>query len=291
MLNVLILAMAMVFSPVQANIGDVVGHALYTDIVAYVDGQPIRSYNIDGHTAIVVEDLIYHGFVVVWSEFDDWLIGQRTLFVRFNPYQPAVQTPFVPQAIPENQLGTVAREVLYTDIKVIFDDVLVESHNIGGETVIVIDHLANVVDASVMVWSPEDRTISLVRRDWSFQVETYPWNEGASTTGNFVVEIRQDRLNGGLVVSERYWNIRTIRDFSITHDGIYFWESRMMMQSGELAEEIRVFVDGEEFFGRFGARHVVTMRQHRFIFENPLWLDDFETIRIEFYQTESERVW
>lgn len=44
--------------------GDSMGWVLYTNIVAYIDDVPIRSYNIDGYTYIVAEDLQEYGYEV-----------------------------------------------------------------------------------------------------------------------------------------------------------------------------------------------------------------------------------
>ena len=40
---------------------EVIGHALYTDIVAEIDGHPIASYNVGGRTAVMVQDLNWYG--------------------------------------------------------------------------------------------------------------------------------------------------------------------------------------------------------------------------------------
>ena len=48
------------------KVGDVVDHVLHTDIVTYINGLPIRSYNIKGYTAVIVEELKDYGFYVVW---------------------------------------------------------------------------------------------------------------------------------------------------------------------------------------------------------------------------------
>ena len=50
------------------KVGDVVDHVLHTDIVTYINGLPIRSYNIKGYTAVIVEELKDYGFYVVWYE-------------------------------------------------------------------------------------------------------------------------------------------------------------------------------------------------------------------------------
>ena len=51
----------------QYKVGDAIGNVLYTDIVTYIDGYAIRSYNINGYTYIVAEDLLMYGFSVVWN--------------------------------------------------------------------------------------------------------------------------------------------------------------------------------------------------------------------------------
>ena len=42
-------------------------YALYSDIVAQIDGHPLRSYIVDGNAVIVAEDLIQYGFTVDWN--------------------------------------------------------------------------------------------------------------------------------------------------------------------------------------------------------------------------------
>ena len=69
------------------NVGDIVNHTLHTDIVAYIDGQPIESYNISGYTAIMAEQLMGYGFNVVWNQSSRALYinegdGRYTIFVE-----------------------------------------------------------------------------------------------------------------------------------------------------------------------------------------------------------------
>ena len=56
------------------KVGDPIGDVLYTDIVAYIDGHAIRSYNINWNTYIVVEDLLMYGFSVVWNGAEKKLV-------------------------------------------------------------------------------------------------------------------------------------------------------------------------------------------------------------------------
>ena len=39
----------------------IMGQAVNTDIVAYINGLPIKSYNINGQTAVIAEDLKKYG--------------------------------------------------------------------------------------------------------------------------------------------------------------------------------------------------------------------------------------
>ena len=50
-----------------SKIGQVIGSILYSDIITYIDGKQINSYNINGTTAITVEDLRDYGYEVVWD--------------------------------------------------------------------------------------------------------------------------------------------------------------------------------------------------------------------------------
>lgn len=50
------------------QIGDVIGEVLLTDIRTYIDGEPIKSYNIAGRTAVIAQDLADYGFSVSFDE-------------------------------------------------------------------------------------------------------------------------------------------------------------------------------------------------------------------------------
>ena len=64
----ILLALSMVFgTSASAKVGDVIGNIYTTDILAVVDNMPIKSYNIGGKTAIVIEDLRDYGFYVEWN--------------------------------------------------------------------------------------------------------------------------------------------------------------------------------------------------------------------------------
>ncbi len=52
----------------QAAGDTITGYALYTEIVAEIDGVPLASYNVAGRTAVMAQDLAWYGFYVYWNE-------------------------------------------------------------------------------------------------------------------------------------------------------------------------------------------------------------------------------
>ena len=48
--------------------GDVVAYTVYTDIIASINDYNIESYNINGYSAVVAEELRNYGFYVEWNE-------------------------------------------------------------------------------------------------------------------------------------------------------------------------------------------------------------------------------
>ena len=119
-----------IISAGAANIGDVINKTVYTDIVAKINGYDIASYNIDGYTVVVAEDLRNYGFNVEWKG------EERALYITVNPSQSTVTSTYVAPKVSTDMVGVKANDVLYTDIKTYMDGNLVTSYNIGGLTVI-----------------------------------------------------------------------------------------------------------------------------------------------------------
>ena len=140
----LILTAVMLFAaavPVNAapKVGDPIGDVLYTDIVAYIDGHAIRSYNINWNTYIVVEDLLMYGFSVVWFGAEKKLV--------IYPERTAAPENYTADYTPGKsggKNGEVAMPYLYTDITTWIGNNKVEAYNIGGFTCMCIDDLAAV---------------------------------------------------------------------------------------------------------------------------------------------------
>ncbi len=132
--------------------GDIVGSVLYTDIVAYIDGQPIRSYNIGGYTAVVVEDLEQYGFDVVWD-------GDARRITAIRDMTEEIQSQYQ-QEENTHKNGSFAAPVYSTDIIADFDGIEITSYNIGGRTIVYLDEIAKLYGSSYC-WNETERTLSL----------------------------------------------------------------------------------------------------------------------------------
>ncbi|MBQ8396928.1 MAG: hypothetical protein IJX53_01870 [Clostridia bacterium] len=133
----------------------VLGQYLYTDIVAYIDNHPIRSYNILGNTYIVVEDLMQYGFDVTWDGVNGRLVIGTTRTAApeayTSTYKPTANT------VPA---GTPAGDYYYTQVTTWIGDKQITGYNIGGYTCIFMDDLAaHFAAPGGYVWSPEDKAL------------------------------------------------------------------------------------------------------------------------------------
>ena len=123
---------------------------LYTDIVAYINGYPIPSSNINDNTMIVVEDLLNYGFDVVYDG------KTRTLKVELNKNKA-----FKPLAVNKDTThkpGEIKCQYVYTDIKTYISGKEVESYAIAGVTLIDFELLAKYGSVK---WDGKTREIKL----------------------------------------------------------------------------------------------------------------------------------
>ena len=134
-----LLLCALTVSAAAVPVGTVVNHSLYTDIVALVDNHPIRSYNVDGHMAVVAEDLRAYGFYAIWHPAERWLEVTRPV-VNGEPLTPYAYPAYTHQ-VPAGKIGLPACDILATDIVTTVAGDRVESWNIGGETCILFHDL------------------------------------------------------------------------------------------------------------------------------------------------------
>lgn len=171
-------------TPVYA-LGEIVGAYVYTDIVAYINGRPVRSYNIDGWTGIVAEDLRNFGFDVYWNADERTLeVGNSYFYSPENWEQDMEGYGEVNRdyffETNSKPVGTFAGNIYNTDIKTFVAGDEVKAFNIGGQTIIYIDELIRFGD---VVWNEEERKICYdYVKPWS--IELYEINYEADTSKN-----------------------------------------------------------------------------------------------------------
>lgn len=135
-------------APNTTPVGTVIGQYSITDIVATIDKQPIRSYNVDGYTAVVVVDMAQYGFNVVW----DGKMGTLTITEGDRKINSAYK--------PEMMAAGTKGDVLSTDIVTYVNGKEVKCFSIGGKTAIYIDSLAPY---GTVTWDGVNKVIAFAR--------------------------------------------------------------------------------------------------------------------------------
>ena len=120
--------------------GEIAGHIYSTDIVAYINGILVNSYNIGGKTAVVVEELLdfsktSYGFD---GSYDD---SKRLLSFYTTGY-----SGWGNSEIPASNIvsGKIVGNIYNTDIKVDLNGEEVKGYNIGGKTAVTIEDIATI---------------------------------------------------------------------------------------------------------------------------------------------------
>ena len=142
------------------NVGDVTGTVLSTDIVTYIEGVKVPSYNINGRTAIVAQHLNSLGGALNFGvNFDE---QSRVLTIADSDVYGTGGD--VALSFEENKsavIGKAVGNVLYTDITTNFDGNHIDSFNIGGLTCIYADDLAKF--CGTYLWDENARTVNVYR--------------------------------------------------------------------------------------------------------------------------------
>lgn len=136
----------------------VAGDLLETDIKAYINGCRISSYNVNGYTAVIAEDLLDYGFDVLWND------ATRKVEIKRND-----KSEFSGILIDDTSKAEVGKKVgnaYYTDIRTVVNGITVLSYNIGGKTAIFIDAL-NLF--GTVLFSNETRTIDCEISDLTYK--------------------------------------------------------------------------------------------------------------------------
>ena len=155
----------------HAEVGDVIGNIYATDIVTYLNGMKIPSYNIGGETVIVAEDLERYGFQVEWNE-------EARRLVIYASRMPETAPEYVPPK--KSSPGKMIGNIYETDITVSINESLVDKehiYNIGGKTVIEVSAISEIDPNKVsygpfrtngysaygfrFTWHPEERIVEM----------------------------------------------------------------------------------------------------------------------------------
>lgn len=124
--------------PMQEADAKIIGEVLSTDIVAFIDEQPIDSFNINDYTYIIAEDLRGYGFDVIWDG------EKRTLEIERNKEGDRVFLPMEKINVKKADIPFRKRvfDVYETDIITYISGHPANAYNVDGQTLIMIDELS-----------------------------------------------------------------------------------------------------------------------------------------------------
>lgn len=133
------------------KIGDVMGYAQPTNIIASVNGYQMMSYNVNGYTYVIAEDLRHYGFDVAYDDSTRSLTISRNAQVDIAPH------------ITLGSFWNIGsnkekKNILHTDIGTYIAGEFITSYNINGSTIVCFDELAKFGQVS---YDNERREISL----------------------------------------------------------------------------------------------------------------------------------
>lgn len=187
--TVLVLSVMCPFMNVfSANVGDKIEKVLSTDIITYIEGVKVPSFNISGRTAVVVENLNAMGlpFEVLYDD------STRTLTISDGTGGTRDYFHFS-DAESDAPVGTPIMDVLYTDIETFYQGKKLESFNIGGFTCVYATDLANLYGR--YSYSESTRSVDIFRHkdeaegeaDSTETAKKLPGDESVITRGDTMV--------------------------------------------------------------------------------------------------------
>lgn len=175
-------------------------NAVHTDIVAYINGKSIPSYNINSHTGIVAEDLINYGFDVSYNDY------MRQLVIEYNK-DKEVTANYVP---PKNHktIGSFAANVYQTDIVTRINGKRIAAYNIGGKTILLMDSLAYFGDVN---WYPNERKICFdIIPPWEITVPNEYDDQKTMPISSFTLELTKNEFGEFEPSGENYQYLSNI---------------------------------------------------------------------------------
>lgn len=221
-----------------AQPGEAIGNVLYSDVVAYIDGYPIRSYNINGYTYIIAEDLAAYGFHVEWRGDEGKLI--------IHTARTANPSNYTANYMPEKNthiVGSVAFPYLHTNITTWIGQNQVTGYNVGGSTCICMDDLAKYFGTSY-VWNPEDVTLRLVTTSSQTPTASVPTMAPSTSSTDVFHRLKNYALNYGVLSSSGDRYLTTLA----THYSSDYSKKYMVMLGYDLQNDeiVLAFYDTDE---------------------------------------------
>jgi hypothetical protein len=127
--------------------GDSIGTIVSTDIITFIDGMPITSYNVDGSTVVIVEELVNYGFKVIWD-------GEARKLIVTAGKLPSSAPEYV-NSTSDLPIGTPVGEIYETDIITEINGREYQSYNMNGQTVVVLEPLGDrMIDTDINIYNP-----------------------------------------------------------------------------------------------------------------------------------------
>lgn len=156
----------------------IIGSVLSTDIIAYIDKNPIRSYNYSNSTYVLAKDLRDYGFEVTWND------DTRTVNITLPENRTVKEfSDDEKQALEKRDpVGIKRYDVYQTDIQTLFDGEPVASTdapaaiNVDGKTLILFSSLGNHFGRTE--WSEQYRIANIYTDGGQLPSETYTTDFG-----------------------------------------------------------------------------------------------------------------
>ena len=134
--------------------GDVIGNIYSTDIVAEINGNYVKSYCLDGKTAIILEDLERHGAEISYNN------ELRTLIVN-----TIHMNKMEDENVERGTVGKIIGNTYESDIKVYLNGYPVKTFSLNGKMAVAIEDFGNDNSFSKYnakyIWDDTNRIIHL----------------------------------------------------------------------------------------------------------------------------------
>lgn len=184
----------------------ITGYTTKSDIVTYINNYPIQSFNINGYTAIVAEDLKFYGFDVVYDYETRILQIKSNQMLQIHSVADTGKTANGVEIVRyQYNLGTKLYDIYATDIKTYLDGKLIESFNINGYTAIYANELASYGSIS---YNDSERNLYITLSDKNSRSSLYDVKKEIVFNLDMAISYLKD-----------YWNKNNMYVFSLNLTG------------------------------------------------------------------------